>query len=250
MDEPGGETSHNQVRPVSTLGFDYALAPYETRRADLVPEVIPYRLVGTVDGTTLTYDPPIAGAPASLNEAQVVDFSTDQPFRVSSQGSDHPFAIAQLMTTANVPGGSRPGATTPGPLMLTPPYPLGDEEFVPMLAPEQFRASYVFFDDPSYSTTNLTVTRRATAQGFADVTIDCLGVIGGWQPIGTSGQFEYTSVDLLRAAVPNGTCAHGRQAASSDGTFGLVVWGLDTYASYGYLAGGNAAKLTDVVTKP
>jgi hypothetical protein len=250
-DQPGGETSHNQVRPVSALGFSYAVAPFETRRADLVAETIRYRIVGTVAGTTLTYDPPIAGAPSTLGVAQVVDFTTDQPFRVTSQGADHPFALAQMMTTANVPGGSRPGAITKGPATMgNPPYPLGDEEFVPLLPPDQFRSSYVFFDDPSYATTNLTVTRRKTATGFADVTIECAGKVTGWKPIGSSGEHEYASVDLLRAGVANGTCAHGRQAATSSGPFGLVVWGLDTYASYGYLAGGNAQKLTDVVPKP
>lgn len=250
QDAPGGEASHNQLRPVATLGFSYAVAPFETRRKDLAPEVIPYRLMGTVDGTTLTFDPAVPGAPSSLAKGQIVDFTTDLAFRVASQDADHPFAVAQMMTTANVPSGSRDGAITKASFGGNPPYPLGDEEFVPLIAPDQFRSSYVFFDDPSYATTNLTLIRRKGGAGFADVTIECAGKVTGWKPIGTSGEYEHASIDLVRGGVAAGTCAHGRQSATSTAPFGLLVWGIDTYASYGYLAGGNAAKLTSVDPKP
>jgi hypothetical protein len=56
-----------------------------------------------------------------------------------------------------------------------------------------------------------------------------------------------TTVDLLRAAVPVSACENGRHEASSDGPFGIVVWGLDSYSSYAYPAGGNAAQLTTMV---
>ena len=44
------------------------------------------------------------------------------------------------------------------------------------------------------------------------------------------------------------TCC--RQQASSKGLFGLIVWGLDSFASYGYPAGGNARKTSEIVIKP
>jgi hypothetical protein len=246
-DAPGGDATHNAQQPASSLGNDYVVAPYETRRKDLQPEEIQYRLVGAVDGTTLTFDPAIPGAPSQLGRGEVTDFKTTQAFRVKSQGSGHPFGLAQMMMTANVPGGSREGALVP---YLSPPYPLGDEEFVPQLPPAQFRSSYVFLTDPTYATTNLTVIRARGAAGFEDVEVDCLGVIGGWKPVGSDGQYEHTSVDLLRAGKASGTCENGRQRATSKGSFGLTVWGLDTYSSYGYPAGGNALKTTEVIIKP
>jgi hypothetical protein len=246
-DAPGGEATHNAQQPVSSLGSDYVAAPYETRRADLQPEEIQYRVVGAVDGTTLAFDPPIAGAPAQLGRGEVQDFKTTGAFRVKSQGSDHPFGFAQMMMTANVPGGSREGALVP---YQSPPYPLGDEEFVPQLPPAQFRSSYVFLTDPTYATTNLTVIRARGESSFEDVEVECLGVINGWKPVGTDGQHEYTTVDLLRAGKPSGSCQNGRQRATSKGAFGLIVWGLDTYSSYGYPAGGNARKTTEVIIKP
>jgi hypothetical protein len=238
---PGGEATHQQMAPVDALGSEYAVAPFETRRADLQPESIPYRIVGAFDGTRLTFDPPITGAPATLNQGEVVDFETTMPFRVASQDAMHPFSLAQLMPTANVTGGSRPGATdTHYPLML------GDEEHVLLVAPAQYLSHYIFFTDPTYPTTNLVVTRVARAGHFEDVGIDCLGMLTGWQPIGTDGRFEYTTVDLVRAGVGNGSCVNGRHDARSAAPFGIVVWGEDTYSSYAYPAGGNAAKLVDL----
>ena len=251
-DGPGGETTHTPTPAVATLGNDYVLAPYETRRADLVEETIVYRLVGALDGTILTFDPPVPGAPASIARGEVVDFSAVGAFRVTSQGNTHPFAIAQTMSSANVPGGSRPGALIPFPgLPAGQSPPLGDEDFVVTLAPSQFLSNYVFFTDPTYATTSLVVTRvRPSGGAFTDVTIDCLGVVSGWKDIGVSGLYQFARVDLVRAGVPVGTCANGPHGAKSAGAFGLVVWGLDTYSSYGYFAGGNAAKLNDQELKP
>ncbi len=242
--KPGGDASHEQNVAVGALGFDYAAAPYETRREDLAPEDIPYRLVGIVDGTTLTYDPPVTGAPTVLDQGQVAEFSSTQAFRVTSQDADHPFAIAQMMNSAYWIGVGevREGATAPGWDMM-----LGDEEFVSLLPPAQFLKHYVFFTDPTYPTTNLVLTRVKTAQGFQDVDVDCIGTISGWKPVGTSGELEMATVDLLRAGVPVGACENGRHEASSDGPFGIVVWGLDSYSSYAYPAGGNAAQLTTMV---
>jgi hypothetical protein len=58
---PGGDSTHQQVLPVSALSGEYVVAPYETRRKDLMPEDIHYRIVGALDGTTLTFDPPSPG---------------------------------------------------------------------------------------------------------------------------------------------------------------------------------------------
>ncbi len=245
--KPGGESTHQQIPPVSTLGNEYVAAPYATRRADLAPETVHYRLVGAVDGTMLSYDPAIAAAPGSIDSGQVIDFSSDQPFQVSSQDADHPFAMAQIMNSAYFIGigNLRPGAVEPGWDQM-----LGDEEFVVMLPPAQFLQHYVFFTDPSYPTTNLVLTRNKTSSGFHDVVIDCLGTVTGWQDVGASGNYQVADVDLIRADVAVGNCANGRRVADSEGPFGIVVWGLDSYSSYAYPAGGNAAQLTETVVPP
>ena len=75
-------------------------------------------------------------------------------------------------------------------------------------------------------------------------------MVSGWQPAGTDGRFEVTTVDLVRAGVGVKNCVNGIQKAASDGPFGVVVWGLDTYSSYAYPAGGNAATIQQVVVPP
>jgi len=238
---PGGDSTHQQLLPVNALSHEYVAVPYETRRADLDPEVVPYRLVGAVDGTVLAFDPDIPGAPATLHRGEMVEFMTDLPFHVFSQDAEHPFAAVQLMTTANVEGGSRPGATAPGYEPM-----LGDEECVILFPPAQFLSYYVFFTDPTYATTNLSIIRIRGEDGFMPVRIDCLGDVGGFRPVGASSDYEAATVDLVRAEVGVETCTNGRHIAQSEAPFGIIVWGLDSYSSYAYPAGGNAATLADI----
>jgi hypothetical protein len=233
----GCDSGHQITPPVSALGYEYVGIPYATRRADLQEESIKYRLVGAAAGTTLTYNPPVAGAPASLNVGQVAEFEATGPFTVTSQDAMHPFFVGQYMSGCEVTSGSRPGASGGE---------LGDEEYVNILPPAQWLSSYVFFTDPTYTTTNLVVVRKAGATGFQDVTIDCLGTIGGWQPVAGGSEYEITNVDLQRDT-PVGTCTNGRHTATSAGGFTIMVWGLADFSSYGYPAGGNVGKINPVV---
>jgi hypothetical protein len=246
---PGGQDSaHQQIPPVQALGNQYVGAGVPTRLTTMGPESVPYRLMGVVDGTTLTWDPaPPVGAPTTLQAGQYAEFETTTPFVVTSQDEDHPFAFTQYLPGA--PSVSRPGC---GPV---PPFPglecgLGDEEWVSLVPPKQFLQRYVFFTDPTYATTNLVLVRVKGASGYADVDIECLGTVSGWQPVGASDAFEYAHVDLVRGTVPVAGCNTSRHVAASDGAFGVVVWGTDYYSSYGYPAGGNVGAINDVVVPP
>jgi hypothetical protein len=238
----GCDSGHQLVPPVSALGSEYVAPPYATRRADLQPESIKYRFVGAADGTTLTYDPAVAGAPTSIMLGQVVEFEATVPFKVTSQDAMHPYYVGQYMSGCSVTGGTRPGDDASGSGVPC----LGDEEYVNILPPAQWLSSYVFFTDPTYSTTNFVVTRKKSGAGFADVSIDCLGTLSGWQPVGSSGQYEITNVDMQRLQFV-GTCTNGRHTAKSSGAFNIMVWGLANFASYAYPAGGNVGKINPVV---
>jgi hypothetical protein len=243
----GQDSAHQQLPPVSALGHEYVGGSLVTRRASLEPESVMYRIGGMVDGTTLSFDPPIAGAPTTLTQGQVIEFETASTFVVRSQDENHPFMLTQYM------GGAidmdRPGCG-PNPPFVGINCGLGDEEFVVLVPPAQFLQRYVFFTDPTYATTNLVITRVKGPSGFADVDIACLGTVTGWQPVG-AGDFEVAHVDLVRGAlgvVPE--CATSKHEATSDGQFGIIVWGTDYYASYGYPAGGNVGSINDVVVPP
>jgi hypothetical protein len=234
----GCDTAHQQVPPISAFGSEYAVPPYTSRIMN-APESIRYRFVGATAGTTLAYDPPVPSAPAAMGVGQVVDFETTSAFVVKSQDNDHPFFVAQVMTGCNVIG---TGISTEC---------LGDEEFVNILAPSQFLDHYVFFTDPTYGYTNLVVTRVKGASGFVDVWLDCMTTpLQGWTNIDSAGKYQLTNVWLVMGGVPQGACSNGPQSAHSQSAFGVMVWGLDDYASYAYPAGGNIAPLNAVVVPP
>jgi hypothetical protein len=250
----GQDSTHQQIAHVSSLGSEYVGTNIVTRLASLAQESVPYRLVGVVDGTTLSWDPsPPAGAPNTLSAGQVVEFETTSTFVVKSQDDTHPFAFTMYMPGTPMVSGNtnRPGCGPVAPFGGAGPCGLGDEEWVSLLTPKQFLSHYVFFTDPTYATTNLVVTRVKGMNGFEDVTIGCLGApITGWQPVGTGGKYEVAYVDLSRAQAPVGSCSSSRQEATSKGPFGVVVWGTDWFASYGYPAGGNIGAINNVVVPP
>jgi hypothetical protein len=239
----GGEAAHQQLAPVKALGDEYVGAGVVTRLANLGPESVPYRIVGAVDGTQLSYDPaPPPGAPAMLGVGQSAQFETTQYFTVRSQDPDHPFLFSQYMS--GTASGTRPDCATQIQGVAC---GLGDEEWVSLLSPKQFQNRYIFFTDPTYGTTNLVVVRAKKDGVFADVSIECLGMVGGWQPVGGEGLYEVAHVDLERGGNPVAMCGTSRHLAESDGPFGIVVWGTDRYASYGYPAGSSIADINEIV---
>ncbi len=227
----GCDSDHEQIAPIQALGSTYAIVPFEPRAG--TPESVLYRFTGAVNGTTLTYDPPQSGLPTSLSLGQVADFESTKEFMVSSQDAQHPFHVALMMPGCDGAGG------------------LGDEDYVQMVPPAQFLPSYVFYSDVTYSTTNFTVVRNKTSQGFQDVTIDCVGTVTGWKPVDSTDNYEYAWVDIVKGGTPqHNNCQNGPHTASSKGAFGITVWGEDSYASYGYPAGGNLATINNVIVPP
>jgi hypothetical protein len=238
----GQDSAHQQIRDVNALASEYVGAGLVSRFADGHAESVLYRVVGVVEDTTLTWDPaPPTGAPVALGVGEVVEFESTELFSVQSQDGDHPFALSQYMSGALFGPGCAGGASCD----------MGDDEWVVVAPPPQFLDAYAFFVDPTYATTNLVVTRVADEDGFHPVSIDCMGEIESWQPVGAEGLYEVAHVNLFlggTGSVP--TCETSQQGASSDGNFGITVWGIDSYASYGYPAGGSLAPINEVEILP
>jgi hypothetical protein len=219
------DASHQQLPPVRALGSQYVGVRHRNRY-DNVEESPPWRIVGAVDGTTLTYEPSTpAGAPTTLAFGQVGEFTAPGPFVVKSQDDTHPFYVSAHMT----------GCATVG----TASDCRGDPEFVNVVPAQQYLPSYVFFTDPTYPETDLVVVRSKAGGAFADVTLDCLGgPLTGWKAVGTSGQFEYTRFDLVRGNFEKqGSCDNGRHEMKSTAPFGLTVWGWGSAATGGTIGG-------------
>lgn len=247
----GRDAAHQQLEPVNAMAHEYVGAGVVTRRASLAAETSVYRLVGVVSGTELAWDPARPpGAPNSLQPGQVVEFATDQLFHVQSQDVDHPFSLTQYMTGSLFGDYMRQDGTSPKPIGVHPSCGIGDEEWVRVLSPAHFLPRYVFFTDPKYATTNLVITRRNDGAGFRDVHIECLGIVSGWQPVGSSGRFQVAHVDLVRRMEPAGQCETSRHEATSAGAFGITVWGTDWCSSYAYPAGGSFRAVNGIAVVP
>jgi hypothetical protein len=248
------DSAHQQIPPVRALGSEYAAVRYRNRY-DGIEEAPPWRLIGAVDGTLLTYDPsPPPGVPATLALGQVTDFHATGQFIVRSQDAQHPFYMSAHMTGAGL---YDPDQQTPP---TGPADGRGDAEFVNVVPPAEYLDKYVFFTDPTYSETNLVLVRVKGPAGFADVKLDCAGVLTGWQPLGAAGKYEFTRVDLVRHNFqPQGGCNNGRHEIDSKQPFGLTVWGWGSaetgnlgagfytqYVSYAYPAGAGVAPINTV----
>lgn len=221
-----------QIPPFAYWGTEYAVVPFQPRLASFSPDVrekVPYTIVGAVDGTKLTYDPSRPrNAPETLEAGEAVSFITDELFVVKSQDDKHPFHVSVYMTGSTYGGGT--GKRT-----------LGDPDYVNVPPTDQYLDRYVFFTDFTFAETALTVVRRKTPQGFQPVELECGGEIPNFQPLGSSGEYEFAWVKLTSGFLPQkistGECSYGRQVARSDGPFALTVWGIDYDASYGYVGG-------------
>lgn len=231
--------SEQMVPPVPALGSEHVGVMHRPR--GLEPAV--WRIIGAVDDTQLTWEPPVGG-PASLNRGQVVEFITGTPFVVKSQDKDHPLILFQHMSGS---GWSQIQTVTDN----------GDSDTVISVPVEQYLREYVFFADPTYPETNLVVVRRPDKNGdFQDVELDCAGNLTGWQKV---GEYEWTRIDLITGNFQNvGACSTGRNHMKSAAPFGLWVWGWGTdkttqftaNVSYGYPGGMNVTPINDVVIVP
>lgn len=242
------DVAQQQIPPLRAWGTEYIAASHESRwvlrggeQANPArrEERVPWRLIGAADGTQLSYVPKRPdGAPQSLQMGESAVFWTRDSFVVRSQDSEHPFYLAAYMSSASF-------GEVHGPDYMK---DIGDPEFVNVVPVQQHLDSYVFFTDMTYGYTTLVVTRHDSGNGFKDVDLDCSGPITEWKNIDEAGRYQYARVTLVREfkpqSFPRGTCENGRHEIRSDEPFALTVWGLDSYASYGYPGGAGLREIT------
>jgi hypothetical protein len=259
MNEPEGTSfcdhGEQMLPPVRALGHEYVGVMYRPRHAE--PAI--WRVVGAVDGTTLTFSPTIGAldglpaAPTTINQGDMKEFASGTPFTVTSQDDKHPFLFFEYMAGSEwTPIGSTGFCTTStwsG---------FGDPDFSVQVPPEQYLSHYVIMTDPTYPETDLVLIRRPDAQNnFQDVKIDCLtSAITGWQ---TVGGYQWTRLDLQTGNFQdvNG-CSNGRHELTSTAPFGLNVWGWGTpntttftcNVSYSYPGGMNVQPINSVIIPP
>jgi hypothetical protein len=228
------DSGHQQLLPVQALGDEYVAVRYRPRDPKQPNEAPPWRVMGAVDGTTLTYEPSTpAGAPTTLSSGQLAIFKSAGPFIVKSQDSKHPFYMSAHMGGEQYEGGN---------------YLTGDPEHVNVMPPAEYLSSYIFMTDPTMGNTNLVLVRTKTSGTFEDVSLDCMtGPVTGWTPAGSSGTYEYAWVDLVVGGAAQGKCDNGYHTIKSKAPFGITVWGWDSYVSYAYPAGASVHPINTVM---
>ena len=238
------DSAQQQIPPVRALGSEYVGVVHRARNG-LPTEAPPWRLVGAVQGTTLTWEGNVpTGAPTTLSVGEVAEIAAPGPFVVKSQDGDHPFYLGAYMT------GGQPYAGE------------GDPEWVNVIPPQQFLDHYVLFTDPTYPETDLVVVRAPSKvdNSLADVELTCAGnvmkTLGGWKPVGGAGGYEYTRVSLVTGDFTSvDGCRNGRQEIQSSLPFGVTVWGWGAtqqtqFVSYAYPAGAGFTPINDVTVPP
>lgn len=209
------DSAHQELPPVRQLGHDYVGVRYRNRTT--TEETPPWRLVGAVDGTTLTWDPPMTGAPPTLKAGELQTINAAGPFRVTSQDTMHPFYLSAHMTGGSAYSG------------------YGDPEFVNVIPADAWRGAYTFFTQPGFPESSVVLVRSSAMGGFQDVTLDCAGTLTGWTAVGTSGLYEYTRLDLSTGNFGGvGKCDNGVHTATSSAPFTLTTWGWGNTATTTY----------------
>ncbi|MBI4886684.1 MAG: choice-of-anchor D domain-containing protein [Acidobacteria bacterium] len=207
---PVGYCDHleEQASPIEALGTEHVAAvPFN---ATGTPRHY-VKIVGTVDGTTLTYDPVQPGAPTSVNAGESILFEATDHIRITSSS---PVVVVQALEGGSAFAGS-----------LT----AGDPAMGAVPPTHQFLNSYTFVANPSWAENWATVM----APAGATITIDGTPIPGAsFEPVG-DGTWAVAHVAL--PATPDPHVAAGSQP------FGLVVYGYGGYASYIYAGGMNLA---------
>jgi hypothetical protein len=209
------DSGHQQLAGIRGIGSDYAAVRYKNRTS--TDETPPWRILGVVNGTQLTFDPAVSGAPTTLAQGQLGSFTAAGPFRVKSQDDKHPFYFSAHMT-----GGAAFNS-------------LGDPEFVNVVPAKSWRNAYTFFTEPAFPEASLVVVRSSGSGGFKDVKLDCAGTLTGWTAIDGANLFQYARLDLSTGSFTgqNG-CDNGVHSATSTGPFTITAWGWGNSATQTY----------------
>ena len=101
-----------------------------------------------------------------------------------------------------------------------------------MPPPAEYASRFAFMTDHTYADTFLVVVQKAIDGVFADVELDCAGVLGGFQAVGSEGLYRTTTVRLSGGRFEPQPyrrrllvlCDNGAHTLRTDGLLTGMVW--------------------------
>lgn len=193
--------------PVDTLSKQYVvIAPAVTTIPGGKEQYV--RIIATAADTTLTYEPPVAGAPTTIAAAgdHVEIARNPASFLITA---NRKVLVAQYMEGSQVAGGT------------------GDPSMALAVPVEQYRTHYLFHAPLNYTTNYVDIIART---GTA-ITLDSVSVTS-FTPIGTSG-YSLARVTPLGP----GLGGDGNHTITGSTPFGISVYGYGQDTSYWYPGG-------------
>jgi hypothetical protein len=243
-----------QVFPEDSLGTHF-VAVKSPLRSKVVEErgwnvsVVPdepeyWRIMATVDPTTVTTNLPQPYDRFSLGRGASVIIEAERDFLFEST---EPVAVVQVPASqqaTGIPSTLPDGVRPPG----------GDPSLIWVPPVEQWRNRYLFLVPNKYAFDFLLIAAPASARLVYDkIPIDdvltCEREPIGTQVPATGGRpIEYLAIRCqLAYPMPGGPGlqddgVHELHSSTGD-KFGLIVWGWDSFVSYGYPGGSNVERI-------
>jgi len=220
---------------VDDAGWDVAVVPDE-------PEY--WRILATVDPTTVVTNLPPPYDRFSLGRGASVIIEAERDFLFEST---EPIAVVQVpasQAATGIPSTLGDGTRPPG----------GDPSLIWVPPVEQWRNRYLFLVPNKYAFDFLLVAAPASARLIYDgIPIDDVLTcerepIGTQVPVGGAAPVEYLAIRCqLAYPMPGGPGlqddgVHELRSEAGD-RFGLIVWGWDSFVSYGYPGGSNVDRI-------
>jgi IgGFc binding protein len=203
-----------------------------------------WRIVADQDGTVVHTSLPVPDDLLTLDRGQAATFESTGDFTVQASRpiSLGQFPVGQQATgiPSTLPDGSRPPGGDPSSIMV-PPVEQWRQDYL-ILVPDKYAFDFLLLAAPS--------TARIRYDGLdLEDALDCEYHPAGNLPIGPDG------LDLQYVAI---RCPLSKPSTTGPGVqddgvhylttttgdhFGLVVWGWDSYVSYGYPGGTNVSPI-------
>lgn len=201
----------HQMLPLRNQGRNY-IAPGGLPRAE---EETWYRIVATLDGTTISSTPSVFGEAVELSAGETFTFSSSEPLAIEASA---PVMVGMFLASADAGAGG-----------------LGDPSFVLLPPVEQFQSSYAFLTPNDFERDGLTLI----ANGEAMVTLDEMSLALSWEQIAES-QWRVAHTQII----------DGPHVITSDRPIGMITTGYDEEVSYAFTGGLSLQKLRESEPPP